>query len=142
MIQLLHRNAAKSPRQRHHQHVSTAGFLGIYIALPPSHLGSTVTSMTRYLHRAAAKSTSNAITCMPRQHHCQHDSALTSRNGLIIDINNDICSHQQADTLSAHTDTIHQYTRFQGQCKCPIVLLGISMIHLHFEDSHFEDFKL
>jgi hypothetical protein len=34
--------------------------------------------------------------------------------------------------------TIHQHTWFQGQCKHLNVLLGTSLMHLHFEDSHLK----
>jgi hypothetical protein len=49
--------------------------------------------------------------------------------------------HQQYMT-SAHTDTNHYYAWFQGQCKCPDVLLGTSVKYLHFQDLTFRDVKL
>jgi hypothetical protein len=99
----------------------------------PAWLDSAVASMTwQWYH-----TTTNVASVAYRQ----LDSAATSRNTLIIKLN-DICFQRQADTLPTHTGTIHRYTWFQGQCKRPVALLDTSVIHLHFEDSHFEDFKL
>jgi hypothetical protein len=75
---------------------------------------------------------------MTRQNRRQLDSASMSCNSLIVDINNDICSHQQANMLAAHASTIHQYTWFQVQCKHLIALLDTSVMHLHFEYSHLK----
>jgi hypothetical protein len=50
--------------------------------------------------------------------------------------------HQQhmilADMLPTHTSTIHQCTSFQGQWKRLIALLGTTIMHLHFKDSHLK----
>jgi hypothetical protein len=133
MTWYLHRAMAKSPRQCHHQHdlastsrhgqvasaVPSLAWLSIDIVPQPSHLNSAITSLTRQRHR-------------------QHDSASTSRYGLIVNINNDIWFWWQANTLPAHTGTIHQYTWFQGWFKHPVALLGTSIMHLHFEDSHLK----
>jgi hypothetical protein len=98
-------------------------------APPPAWLDSTVDSMTQHLHRTTAKS--------PRQCHRQHDSTLTSRNGLIININN-IWLQRQTDTLPAHTGTTHHYVWFKGWCKRTDALLGTSVKHLRFEDSRLK----
>jgi hypothetical protein len=119
-------------RQHYHQHDSTSISRcdQVVSAAPsPAWLTSTIASMTRLLHHAMAKS--------PQQHHRQHSSIVSSHNNLIVNINN-IWLQRQADTLSAHTETICQYTWLQGQCKHLIVLLDTSMIHLHFEDSHLK----
>jgi hypothetical protein len=62
---------------RHNQVASPApspspAWLGNDIVTRPSHLGSTIASMTRQWHRATTKS--------PRQCHCQHDSVVTSHH--------------------------------------------------------------
>jgi hypothetical protein len=121
MSRHLHHAAAKSPRQHNRQHDSTtqsAAWLDIYITLWSNRLGRFIASMTQ-------------------QHYCQHDSAATLCNSLIINVN-DIWLQQQADTLPAHTGTIHHYIWFLGQCKRPVVLLGIYVKHLLFEDSHLK----
>jgi hypothetical protein len=56
---------------------------------------------------------------------------------LIINVNK-IRLQRQANTLRAHTGTIHPYVWFQGQCKRPYALLGTFVKHLHFEDSHLK----
>jgi hypothetical protein len=50
--------------------------MGIDIAPRPSHLGSTIASMTRHRHRAVAK--------LPRQRRCHSDLASTLHRGQII----------------------------------------------------------
>jgi hypothetical protein len=73
------------------------------------------------------------VASMTWQHHHQHDSASTSHNNLIVNVNEKQLQ-RQADTLPAHTSTIHHYVWFQGQCKNPDTLFGTSVKHLHFED--------
>jgi hypothetical protein len=79
MTQPLHHAAAKSPWQNNSVAPSPT-WISIYITPQPSHLRSVVASMTRHLR--------SAIASMTQQHHHRYDSAVTSRNSLIIDINN------------------------------------------------------
>jgi hypothetical protein len=54
-----------------HESTGTAAVdSGIYIVLWSSRLGTTITSMTQYVHHVMIKS--------PRQRRCQHDSAVLS----------------------------------------------------------------
>jgi hypothetical protein len=88
---------AKSHRQRRRQHDSTASspaWLNIYITPQSNHLGSFITSRTR-------------------QRRCEHDSASTTHNSLIININK-ILLQRQADTLPALSVTIHHYVWFMS----------------------------
>jgi hypothetical protein len=93
----------------------------VALATPSSTwLGNATSSMTQHRQRHRQHNSTmsslawlgNAIASMTQLRHCQHNSASTSCNDLIVDMNNDICSQWQADTLSAHTSTIHWYTWF------------------------------
>jgi hypothetical protein len=100
MTRHLYRATAKSPQQHRRQHDSTSiscrdqvataalspVWLDIYIVSRPSRpavpplawLGSTVASMTRYLHHATVKSS--------RQRRCQYDSVSTSHHDSVAPI--------------------------------------------------------
>jgi hypothetical protein len=132
--------------------------------MSPAWLGSTIGSMTRYLHRAS----------MTQQHCSQHDltcyitsrpsclgstiasmtrwrhhtaSNIISATPLSAWLNSDITQwldrqHQQymISAASKHADSSYWYYSLiylvHDQCKHLIALLGTSMMHLHFEDSH------
>jgi hypothetical protein len=120
MTRYLHRASMTQQHCRQHD-------LTCYITSRPSCLGSTITSMTQWRHHTA----SNIISATP----------------LSAWLNSDITQwldrqHQQymISAANKHADSSYWYYSLiylvHDQCKHLIALLGTSMMHLHFKDSH------